>query len=218
MINLKKIVVELSVIVLLISNGSSLNAALFPDISLPDEEPLEILQKGPDWLPKPYKTPIEQGVLLETENLNKVIPGLSKEQVKFLLGTPTITDIFHDDRWDYLFYERNETGFTDPKRITIIFKNEKVGEIYNQDKLVKKMGSDTTSNYTSAPVSENVNNKDDAFQEIVIAKRKDYLSATQENKLPVCINDEFEDYITQKTLYNADKDTLEVRSDSQKSR
>ena len=83
MTNLKKIVVELSVIVVLISNSSSLNAALFPDISLPDEELLEILETGPDWLPKPYKTPIEQGVLLETENLNKVIPGLSKEQVNF---------------------------------------------------------------------------------------------------------------------------------------
>jgi len=215
MINLKKIVVELSVTILLISNSSSLNAALFPDISLPDEELLEILQTGPDWLPKPYKTPIEQGVLLETENLNKVVPGLSKEQVKFLLGTPTIRDIFHDDRWDYLFYERNETGFTDPKRITIIFKNEKVGEIYSQDKLVKKIGSDATSDYTNAPVNNNIDNKDNAFQEIVIAKRKDYLSATKENKLPVCINDEFEDYVTQKTLYNADEETLEVRSDSQ---
>ena len=215
MINLKKIVVELSVTILLISNSSSLNAALFPDISLPDEKLLEILQTGPEWLPKPYKTPIEQGVLLETENLNKVVPGLSKEQVKFLLGTPTIRDIFHDDRWDYLFYERNETGFTDPKRITIIFKNEKVGEIYNQDKLVKKMGSVATSDYTNAPVNNNIDNKDNAFQEIVIAKRKDYLSATKENKLPVCINDEFEDYVTQKTLYNADEDTLEVRSDSQ---
>lgn len=215
MINLKKIVVELSVIVVLISNSSSLNAALFPDISLPDEELLEILETGPDWLPKPYKIPIDQGVLLEPENLNKVIPGLSKEQVKFLLGTPTIKDIFHDDRWDYLFYERNETGFTDPKRITIIFKNEKVGEIYNQDKLVKKMGTETIGDYTSAPVYENIDKKDDAFQEIIIAKRKDYLSATKENKLPVCINDEFEDYLTQKTLYDADEDTLEVRSDSQ---
>ena len=47
MTNLKKIVVELSVIVVLISNSSSLNAALFPDISLPDEELLEILETGP---------------------------------------------------------------------------------------------------------------------------------------------------------------------------
>ena len=88
MINLKKIVVELSVIVVLISNSSSLNAALFPDISLPDEELLEILETGPDWLPKPYKIPIDQGVLLETENLNKVIPGLSKDCLLYTSPSP----------------------------------------------------------------------------------------------------------------------------------
>ena len=109
-------------------NVVPVNAAIIPNISLPDEEVLELLESGPDWLPKPYKTPIQQGALLEAENLNKVVPGLSKEQVKFLLGTPTIIDIFHNDRWDYIFYERNETGFTDPKRITIIFKNEKVAK------------------------------------------------------------------------------------------
>jgi outer membrane protein assembly factor BamE len=107
-------------------NSMSVSGAIIPDISLPDRQVLELLESGPDWLPKPYKTPIEQGALLEAENLNKVVPGLSKEQVKFLLGTPTIIDIFHNDRWDYIFYERDETGFTDPKRITVIFKNERL--------------------------------------------------------------------------------------------
>ena len=72
-----------------------------------------------------------------------------------LLGTPTIMDIFHNNRWDYIFYSRNETGFTDPKRITIIFKNEKVGEIYNQDKLISRMGDDIRGDYENAPVVEN---------------------------------------------------------------
>ena len=200
---------------LLLSNSLSLKASIFSDISLPDEEILEILEKGPDWLPKAYKTPIEQGVLLETENLNKVVPGLSKEQVKFLLGTPTIMDIFHDNRWDYIFYKRDRDGITDPKRITIIFKNEKVGEIYNQDKLISRMGDDIRGDYENAPVVENSTQEVDTFQEIIIAKRLDYLSATRKNKLPVCIDDEFEDYLSQKTLFNADEETLEVRSDSQ---
>ena len=200
---------------LLLSNSLSLKASIFSDISLPDEEILEILEKGPDWLPKAYKTPIEQGVLLETDNLNKVVPGLSKEQVKFLLGTPTIMDIFHDNRWDYIFYKRDKDGITDPKRITIIFKNEKVGEIYNQDKLISKMGDDIRGDYENAPVIENSIQEVDTFQEIIIAKRLDYLSATRKNKLPVCIDDEFEDYLSQKTLFNADEETLEVRSDTQ---
>ena len=195
----------------------NIHAAVIPDISLPDEEILELLESGPDWLPKPYRTPIEQGVLLNTENLAKVIPGLSKEQVKFLLGTPTIIDLFHVDRWDYVYYERTENGFTDPKRITVVFKNEKVGEVYNQDKLIKKMGAEIESDYTNAPVEKNVQiaDEENLFQEIIIAKRADYLIATKKNKLPVCIDDEFEDYLSQKTLYDADEDTLEVRSDKQ---
>ena len=215
MINLKTKTFAFSMGLLLLSNSLSLKASIFSDISLPDEEILEILEKGPDWLPKAYKTPIEQGVLLETDNLNKVVPGLSKEQVKFLLGTPTIMDIFHDNRWDYIFYKRDRDGITDPKRITIIFKNEKVGEIYNQDKLISRMGDDIRGDYENAPVVENSTQEVDTFQEIIIAKRLDYLSATRKNRLPVCIDDEFEDYLSQKTLFNADEETLEVRSDTQ---
>ena len=91
-----------AIAVLLSINSLSVSGAV-----LPDEQVLKLLESGPDWFPKPYKTPIEQGALLEADNLDKVVPGLNKEQVKFLLGTPTIMDIFHNDRWDYIFYERN---------------------------------------------------------------------------------------------------------------
>ena len=44
------------------------------------------------------------------------MPGLSKEQVEFLLGTPTIIDTFHTERWDYIYYERIDgTCFTTKK-------------------------------------------------------------------------------------------------------
>ena len=52
-------------------------------------------------------------------------------------------------------------------------------------------------------------------QEIVVAKREDYLTLRKTNKLPVCIDDEFESYESQRTLVQADEDTLEVRSDEQ---
>ena len=161
-----------AIAIMLSVNSMSVSGAVVPDITLSDEQVLEFLESGPDWLPKPYKTPIQQGALLEVENLDKVVPGLSKEQVKFLLGTPAIIDIFHDDRWDYIFYERNETGFTDPKRITIIFKNEKVGEVYNQNKLIKKMGADITSDYENAPVNKSIKEEINQYQEIVIARKK----------------------------------------------
>ena len=101
-----------------------------------------------------------------------------------------------------------------PQRITVIFKNEKVAEIYDQHKLVKKIGANLASEYKDAPINETIAD-DDNYQEIVVAKREDYLSASLKNRLPVCIDDKFEDYLSQKTLFDADEDTLEVRSDSQ---
>ena len=211
---LKKAKTVVLTAVLCIITGN-VNASIIPNISLPDQEILEFLESGPSWFPKPYKAPIKQGTLIENKNLQQLVPGLSKEQVRFLLGTPTIIDTFHSERWDYIYYERIEGTFSQPKRITVIFKNEKVAEVYDQYKIIKKMGENTDNSYQDAPVKKLTSKKDNLYQEIIIAKRDDYLTATLKNKLPVCIDDEYESYLTQKTLFNADEETLEVRSDGQ---
>jgi len=133
---LKKAKIVVLTTILCIITGNA-NASI-----IPDKEILEFLETGPSWFPKPYKAPIKQGTLIENESLQKLVPGLSKEQVKFLLGTPTIIDTFHTERWDYIYYERVEGRFSQPKRITVLFKNEKVAEIYDQHKIIKKMGKD----------------------------------------------------------------------------
>ena len=211
---LKKAKTVVLTAILCIITGNT-NASIFSDISLPDQEILEFLETGPSWLPKPYRAPIKQGTLIENENLQKLVPGLSKEQVKFLLGTPAIIDVFHTERWDYIYYERNKGVFLEPKRITVLFKNEKVAAIYDQHKIIKKMGEDVNNSYQDAPVKEVTLKKNNSYKEIIIAKRDDYLTATLKNKLPVCIDNQFENYLTQKTLFDADEETLEVRSDDQ---
>ncbi len=178
-----------TIILCVITNNA--NASIIPDIVIPDREVLELLETGPSWLPKPYKTPIEQGVLIENENLQKLTPGLDKQQVKFLLGTPTIIDTFHTERWDYIYYERNDGEFSKPKRVTVLFKNEKVSEIYDQHRLIKRMGEDLVNTYEDAPIRKQDLNQNNIYKEIIIAKRDDYLTATLKNKLPVCIDDEF---------------------------
>jgi len=132
-----------------------------------------------------------------------------------LLGTPTVIDAFHTERWDYIYYERVKGIFSEPKRITVLFKNEKVAEIYDQYKIIKKMGESVDNSYQNAPVKDVALKENNSYQEIIIAKRDDYLTATLKNKLPVCIDDQFESYLTQKTLFDADEETLEVRSDNQ---
>lgn len=50
-----------------------------------------------------YKIDIQQGNVLTQEMVAQLKPGLSKDQVRFILGTPVLTDMFHADRWDYVY-------------------------------------------------------------------------------------------------------------------
>jgi len=53
-----------------------------------------------------YRIDIQQGNLLDDEDISQVDLGMTRSQVQFLLGTPMIADSFHRDRWDYAYYFR----------------------------------------------------------------------------------------------------------------
>ncbi len=72
-----------------------------------------------------YKQPIYQGNLLEKEAVDQLKPGLSKQQVAGLLGTPSVQDPFHAQRWDYSATERtNRRGTVESKTLTLHFEND----------------------------------------------------------------------------------------------
>ena len=72
-----------------------------------------------------YKQPIYQGNLLEKTNVDQLQAGMSKQQVLVLLGTPSIEDPFHHDRWDYTASQRvGRIGRTDIKNFTLYFEGE----------------------------------------------------------------------------------------------
>jgi outer membrane protein assembly factor BamE len=72
-----------------------------------------------------YKQPIYQGNLLEKANVDQLQTGMSKQQVQLLLGSPSIEDPFHHDRWDYTATQRtNRRGTTEKKNFTLWFEND----------------------------------------------------------------------------------------------
>jgi outer membrane protein assembly factor BamE len=74
-----------------------------------------------------YKQPIYQGNLIEKANADQLAVGQSKQQVMALLGTPSIADPFHANRWDYTASERlNRRGTTQVKNLTVFFENDAV--------------------------------------------------------------------------------------------
>jgi outer membrane protein assembly factor BamE len=69
-----------------------------------------------------YRIDIQQGNVLTQEMVSQLRPGLTRDQVRFLLGTPLLTDIFHANRWDYLFrLEEGKTGAVSTRQLTVFF-------------------------------------------------------------------------------------------------
>ena len=72
-----------------------------------------------------YKQPIYQGNLLEKANVDQLQTGMSKQQVTLLLGSPSIEDPFHHNRWDYTSTQRtNRVGRTEIKNLTLWFEGD----------------------------------------------------------------------------------------------
>jgi len=72
-----------------------------------------------------YKQPIYQGNLLEKTQVEQLQQGMTKQQVEALIGSPSIADPFHQNRWDYTATERvNRRGTTNVKNLTLWFEND----------------------------------------------------------------------------------------------
>ena len=69
-----------------------------------------------------YKIDIQQGNVLSQEMVAQLKPGQTRDQVRFLLGTPLIADVFHQQRWDYVYRFRNgATGQEQSRRLSVFF-------------------------------------------------------------------------------------------------
>ena len=78
------------------------------------------------WVFSPYRPDIQQGNFVSKEMLAQLQVGQTRDQVKFILGTPLLTDIFHEDRWDYPFYMARGNGELTSAKVVIFFKDDKV--------------------------------------------------------------------------------------------
>jgi outer membrane protein assembly factor BamE len=67
---------------------------------------------------------IEQGNIITPEMVTLLEPGMSQRQVRFALGTPMLTDVFHGERWDYLLSIKRRNEAIEIKRFSIYFENE----------------------------------------------------------------------------------------------
>lgn len=78
------------------------------------------------WIFTPYRPDIQQGNFVSQEMLDQLKAGMTRDQVKFVLGTPMLSDMFHENRWDYPFYLARGNGELTTSRVTVYFKDNKV--------------------------------------------------------------------------------------------
>jgi Small protein A (tmRNA-binding) len=74
-----------------------------------------------------YRIDVQQGNYLEGKTVDQLQVGMTRTQVRYLLGTPLVPDVFDKDRWDYLYYFRHGRHRpNDPRRLVVYFKDDKV--------------------------------------------------------------------------------------------
>ena len=69
----------------------------------------------------PYKMDIQQGNFVAQDAVSQLKPGMSKDQVRLALGTPLLTDIFHANRWDYVYWHEDAAGKRDRRKLAVHF-------------------------------------------------------------------------------------------------
>ena len=78
---------------------------------------------------KPFRMDISQGNVVTPKMMMQLRPGMSKAQVKFIMGTPLIVDAFHANRWDYFYQMRKDGKIVEQRRVIMEFENEKLARI-----------------------------------------------------------------------------------------
>ena len=70
----------------------------------------------------PYKVEVVQGNFVSKEQVQALKPGMGRQQVRDILGTPLVTSVFHSDRWDYVFTLKRHGVQEQARRLTLFFK------------------------------------------------------------------------------------------------
>ena len=71
-----------------------------------------------------FKLPTRQGNVIEQKELDALELGMSREQVRFLLGTPIAQSVFREDRWDYVGYYKNPRGKVYSRTVSLYFQGD----------------------------------------------------------------------------------------------
>ncbi len=76
-----------------------------------------------------YRIDVQQGNVIEDDAVRQLRPGMNRRQVRFLMGTPLVHDVFHDDRWDYVYLMIPGKGEPERRHIALFFEGDVLKDI-----------------------------------------------------------------------------------------
>lgn len=80
-------------------------------------------------VPTLFRVPVLQGNVVDGDKVQKLEPGMTTRQVRYLLGTPLIDNNFDDHRWDYVFYFRDRNANVMESQLSLFFEDDKLARI-----------------------------------------------------------------------------------------
>ena len=85
---------------------------------------ITVLTSCADWLPDAHRLDIQQGNTVKLEQLEGIEIGMTKSDVRKIMGSPMLSDPFHDQRWDYIYRFVPNKGFERKSLLTLYFEND----------------------------------------------------------------------------------------------
>jgi len=99
-------------------------------------------------LPGVYTLEIQQGNIIDQTMVDQLRPGMNKRQVLYIMGSPMLDDIFHKNRWDYLYSDQPSGEDRVQKQISLFFENDQItgiqGDFRPSPTPVLKTSNETT--------------------------------------------------------------------------
>ncbi|MCK4833186.1 MAG: outer membrane protein assembly factor BamE [Gammaproteobacteria bacterium] len=77
-----------------------------------------------DWLPEAHKLDLQQGNTVKLEQLEGISIGMTKSEVRKIMGSPMLSDPFHNQRWDYIYRFIPKKGFERKSLLTLYFEDD----------------------------------------------------------------------------------------------
>jgi outer membrane protein assembly factor BamE len=116
-------------------------------------------------IPGVYRIDIQQGNDVTQDMINKLKPGMNKNQVSFIMGTPLLIDTFHPNRWDYIYSFHPGNGQREQRRVTLFFdENEQLTHLVGNVKTVAQVAQTDTDRSESNVVVPLTEKKTGFFQ------------------------------------------------------